>query len=166
MNIVYPKEQQDISRLCTPNPSNKAHYRSLDSISPTPNRPKLRAIHSSDASRFPTLERLENAMLISKNSKITVEPVTFAADSNNNNMTKGSQVSKDKGLSFELSIADIHIFHKSDGRSIHSLTGSTKSLNHKKKNQAKKKKNHHSTPTEIFAKNLSEAVLDVDGKFT
>jgi hypothetical protein len=110
--VFYPKEQpqqstsvaqneehqQDTSRLCTPDPSksvsNKRRYRSLDSISPTPNRPKLRAIHSSDTSRFPTLERLEHTMLFSKNSKITVVPVTFVGDSANNNMTKVSQVSQ------------------------------------------------------------------------
>lgn len=98
------QQQQDTSRLCTPNPnvkpstsiSNKLYYRSLDSISPTPKRPKLRAIHSSDTSRFPTLERLENTMVSSKNSKITVEPAAFADNSSSYNMTKGSQVSKKK----------------------------------------------------------------------
>ncbi|CAO0800529.1 unnamed protein product [Mucor circinelloides] len=103
-------------------------------------------MHSSDTSRYPTLERLENSMMLSKNSKITIEPVTFPGDytsgnNNNNNMTKsnGSQ---------------------SDVRSIHSTTS-----NHKKRNRYRKKKNYQSTPTEIFAKNLSEAVLDVDDSF-
>ncbi|KAF1806323.1 pyridoxamine 5'-phosphate oxidase-domain-containing protein [Mucor lusitanicus] len=101
----------------------------------------------SDTSRFPTLERLENSMMLSKNSKITIEPVTFpgeytSGNNNNNNMTKsnGSQ---------------------SDVKSIHST-----SSNYKKRNQQyRKKKNYQSTPTEIFAKNLSEAVLDVDDSF-
>ncbi|KAL9549146.1 hypothetical protein MBANPS3_005350 [Mucor bainieri] len=123
------------------------NHRSLDSLSPTPSsRPKLHTIHSSDTSRFPTLEKLENSMMLSKNSKITIEPVTFPGDytngnNNNNNMTKsnGSQ---------------------SDVKSIHSTTS-----NHKKRNQYRKKKNYQSTPTEIFAKNLSEAVLDVDDSF-
>ncbi|KAI8646600.1 hypothetical protein BD408DRAFT_409934 [Parasitella parasitica] len=114
------------------------NHRSLDSLSPAPNsRPKLHAIHSSDTSRFPTLERLENTMILPKNSKITVEPVMFAGDGNNTMIkSSGSQ---------------------SDLKSIHSTTS-----NNKKKNQFRKKKNCQSTPTEIFAKNLSEAVLDVD----
>lgn len=45
-------------------------------------------------------------------------------------------------------------------KSIHSITSNN---NSKKRNQFRKKKNYQSTPTEIFAKNLSEAVLDVDG---
>jgi hypothetical protein len=61
-------------------------------------------------------------------------------------------------------LTHIKVSYKSDAKSIHSFAGSIKPVNNKKKNQAKKKKNRQSTPTEIFAKNLSEAVLDVDGK--
>ncbi|KAK4520994.1 uncharacterized protein ATC70_006878 [Mucor velutinosus] len=157
MTQIAPEHSQDDStlasryKLLSPAPHHPAasntNHRSLDSISPAPSsRPKLHTIHSSDTSRFPTLERLENSMMLSKNSKITIEPVTFPGDhtssgSNNNNMTRsnGSQ---------------------SDLKSMHSTTS-----NHKKRNQYRKKKNHHSTPTEIFAKNLSEAVLGVDDSF-
>lgn len=48
-------------------------------------RPKLYPVHSSDTSRFPTLERLENSMLLSKNSKITIEPVVFNGENNISN---------------------------------------------------------------------------------
>lgn len=73
--------------------NNNNNHRSLDSISPTPSsRPKLHTIHSSDTSRFPTLERLENSMILSKNSKITIEPVTFPADCTSSNITKSNQV--------------------------------------------------------------------------
>lgn len=75
------------------NNNNNNNHRSLDSISPTPSsRPKLHTIHSSDTSRFPTLERLENSMILSKNSKITIEPVTFPADCASSNITKSNQV--------------------------------------------------------------------------
>ncbi|CAO3612634.1 unnamed protein product [Mucor fragilis] len=155
MTQIMPEHSQDESALASrhkslsPPPHHPAassmNHRSLDSISPNPtSRPKLHTIHSSDTSRFPTLERLENSMMLSKNSKITIEPVTFPGDytsGNNNNTTKsnGSQ---------------------SDVKSIHSTTS-----NHKKRNQYRKRKNYQSTPTEIFAKNLSEAVLDVDDSF-
>jgi hypothetical protein len=69
------------------------NHRSLDSISSnSSSRPKLHTIHSSDTSRFPTLEKLENSMILSKNSKITIEPVTFPADCTNSNMAKSNQV--------------------------------------------------------------------------
>ncbi|CEP13734.1 hypothetical protein [Parasitella parasitica] len=130
---------QDDLKAKTLSPPHFNNHRSLDSLSPTPSsRPKLHTIHSSDTSRFPTLERLENTMILSKNSRITVEPVTFPGDGNNTMIkSSGSQ---------------------SDVKSIHSTT----SNNNKKRNQFRKKKNYQSTPTEIFAKNLSEAVLDVD----
>jgi len=108
MTQIAPGHSQDDSALAFRNKSlfppphhhqaNNINHRSLDSISPNPSsRPKLHTMHSSDTSRFPTLERLENSMMLSKNSKITIEPVTFPGDytsGNNNNMTKsnGSQV--------------------------------------------------------------------------
>lgn len=112
MTQIAPEHSQDDSALASRSKSlfppphhqaNNINHRSLDSISPNPSsRPKLHTMHSSDTSRFPTLERLENSMMFSKNSKITIEPVTFPGDytsgnnnnNNNNNMTKsnGSQV--------------------------------------------------------------------------
>lgn len=101
-------------------------------------RPKLHTFRSSETGRFPTLEKLENSMLPSKNSKIITEPAMFSAESNTNN----SAISNGKKIGSQ-----------SDARSMHSV----KSTKKKQKN-----KKHHSTPSETFAKNLSEAVLDVD----
>ncbi|CAO3637991.1 unnamed protein product [Mucor hiemalis] len=101
-------------------------------------RPKLHTFRSSETGRFPTLEKLENSMLPSKSSKITIEPVTFSGEYNSTN----SAISNGKKLGSQ-----------SDARSIHSI----KSTKKKQKN-----KKHQSTPSETFAKNLSEAVLDVD----
>lgn len=62
---------------------------------PSMSRPKLYPVHSSDTSRFPTLERLENTMLLSKSSKITIEPVIFNGENSiiiTNGKKGGSQV--------------------------------------------------------------------------
>jgi hypothetical protein len=73
--------------LSTLSLNNNHSITSINSNSGTNSRPKLYSIHSSETSRFPTLEKLENSMLLTKrSSKITVEPVTFT-ESNNNNMT-------------------------------------------------------------------------------
>ncbi|KAI7880272.1 uncharacterized protein EV154DRAFT_524046 [Mucor mucedo] len=109
---------------------------------PSMNRPKLYPVHSSDTSRFPTLERLENSMLLSKNSKMIIEPVLFHGE---NSISNSIIANSKKGGS------------QSDAKSIHS-TKSTSTI--RKKRQVKKK--NLSTPTEIFARNLSEAVSDFD----
>ncbi|KAG2193907.1 hypothetical protein INT47_004155, partial [Mucor saturninus] len=111
---------------------------------PSMNRPKLYPVHSSDTSRFPTLERLENSMLLSKNSKMIIEPVLFHGE---NSISNSIIANSKKGGS------------QSDAKSIHS-TKSTSTI--RKKRQVKKK--NQSTPTEIFARNLSEAVSDFDGR--
>ncbi|KAI8372479.1 hypothetical protein BD560DRAFT_395073 [Blakeslea trispora] len=115
--------------------------RSVESLSGSICRPKLHTMHSLDTHRFPTLE---NTTGLTKNSKITVEPVSLIMDSSGGS----SNVIKRGGS-------------QSDVKSIRSFSEPTS--NTKKKTKPKtKSKNHHITPTEVFAKNLSEAVLDVD----
>ncbi|KAI8090203.1 uncharacterized protein B0P05DRAFT_529778 [Gilbertella persicaria] len=142
-SLLLRNEQNDMHLLNIPSnlPKNKLSLntvRSTELLSAS--RPKLHTKHSSDTYRLPTLERLENAAGLSRNAKITVEPVSFAENSASN-MTKGTG-------------------SQSDVKSVRSFNGSIN--NSKKKHIKHKKKSHHSTPTEVFAKNLSEAVLDVD----
>ncbi|GAA5807789.1 hypothetical protein MFLAVUS_001168 [Mucor flavus] len=135
-NIIPEQEHSDSTTDGDARPSARlAHKNKPLSAS----RPKLHPIRSSDTSRFPTLGRLENTMLQSKSSKITIEPVTFPEY---NNVPNSSITNCRKNGS------------QSDARSVHS----SKSNN----TIRKKKKKLQSTPTEIFARNLSEAVLDVD----
>ncbi|KAI8341603.1 hypothetical protein EDC96DRAFT_522584 [Choanephora cucurbitarum] len=126
------------------NLGNKQHLnsvRSVESLSGTISRPKLHTMHSFDAHRYPALD---NTTGLSKNSKITVEPVSFIVDNNggSSNVTKwgGSQ---------------------SDVKSVRSFSEPTSNTKKKAKPKSKTKK-QHITPTDVFAKNLSEAVLDVD----
>jgi hypothetical protein len=93
----------------------KSRNRQIHTLSSSNNsnntRPKLHTIHSSDASnRFPILEKLENSMLqLSKNSKITVEAVTFtgAEGINNNNnsvITVGNNKQSSGGSQVSISL--------------------------------------------------------------
>lgn len=94
-NIVPEQEHSDSTTDGDTRPSTRlANKNKSLSVS----RPKLHPIRSSDTSRFPTLGRLENTMLQSKSSKITIEPVTFPEYNNlpNSSITNcrknGSQV--------------------------------------------------------------------------
>ncbi|KAI8061375.1 hypothetical protein BDF21DRAFT_138266 [Thamnidium elegans] len=135
-NIVPEHEHSDSTIDGDLRPSTRLAHKNK---SLSASRPKLHPIRSSDTSRFPTLERLENTMLQSKSSKITIEPVIFPEY---NNVPNSSITNCRKNGS------------QSDARSVNS----SKSNN----TVRKKKKKLQSTPTEIFARNLSEAVLDVD----
>lgn len=70
-------------------------------------RPKLHTFRSSETGRFPTLEKLENSMLPSKSSKITIEPVTFSGEYNNTN----SAISNGKKLGSQVRLF-YHLFQK------------------------------------------------------
>ncbi|KAI9486890.1 MAG: hypothetical protein EXX96DRAFT_58040 [Benjaminiella poitrasii] len=130
------------------------NYNEQNSRSPIPSRPKLYAMHSSDTSRLPTLERLGNPMLTTKRSKLITESVTFNNSTFGDYFTNNSNMTKISGSGSQ-----------SDVMSVHSTTGSSKSNHRRTKSNLIKKRNSPSTPTEIFAKNLSEAVLDIDDSY-
>lgn len=77
--------------------NNKQFNSSLSLNNTTSSRPKLHTLRSSDTSRFPTLERLENSMLLPKSSKITIEPVTFPGEPNTTTSTSAISNSKKLG---------------------------------------------------------------------
>ncbi|CDS06725.1 hypothetical protein LRAMOSA09252 [Lichtheimia ramosa] len=135
-------------------------------------RPKLTTIHSSDASRFMTLERLQQNMTLKPPTKTTTSSVTgnSGGDGSNNNNGSGvhnnsnnNSTTQERQLTIETAVFPEQqpIFHHEKKRSQASDTlksGSDSTL-HRSPRRTKKRNKPFTKPAEIFAQNLSDAVL-------
>ncbi|CDH55842.1 hypothetical protein RO3G_00189 [Lichtheimia corymbifera JMRC:FSU:9682] len=138
-------------------------------------RPKLTTIHSSDASRFMTLERLQQNMTLKppKHHPTTTSSVAGNSSgdgSNNNNGGSGvhnnsnnNNTTQERQLTIETAVFPEQqpIFHHEKKRSQASDTlksGSDSTL-HRSPRRTKKRNKPFTKPAEIFAQNLSDAVL-------
>lgn len=162
----------------------------------SPMRPKLNTIHSSDASRFMTLERLQHLKPTStkkhpqiikdcsaggqQDRQLTIETAIFPEQQPMFQSEKGWR-SSNGGSQVTIMINFLFLWKpciiekicywkkKSDTKSVRSGSESnTRSPSNKRSAKKSRRRPHHPSnslkPTEVFAQNLSDAVLDANGK--
>ncbi|KAI8984160.1 hypothetical protein BDF20DRAFT_858309 [Mycotypha africana] len=165
-NLENPATTNQYKRKDTPSRCNNCHSSTFATVHDTillknklKDRPQLQSLFSSSdlyTKRLETLTTTAAVATASRNkfsaktfSNFSVEPVvsSFGIRSNNNNDDNNTS-----------NLGDAHSIHSN--KSSHHTTKKKYYQHHRKK-----RSNHQSTPTEIFAKNLSEAVLDVDDSY-
>ncbi|KAL0090654.1 hypothetical protein J3Q64DRAFT_1009730 [Phycomyces blakesleeanus] len=120
-------------------------------------RPNFSAVQSSDASRFMTLDSLPfRSLMPSKSRDLLASKQDYISGGSLRQLTVETAV-----------FPDPPIFHTNEARRVTSQgdVKSIKSGNESIRSQKKKRRpiaSSYITPTEIFAQNLSDAVLDVD----